>query len=94
MLSLIFRFIGYAREMLKQGHIVKYVPALHCNQSSIEGLFSHIRVHGKDRKDLYGMGFMQQNISGLMRKIKRKRNLHHTQNVIIQHHHKQQRQRI
>ena len=36
---------------------------MHCNQSSIEGLLSHIRMMGKDRTDLYGCGIFEQNIS-------------------------------
>ena len=62
MASLVFGFIGYAKCILTDKSIDEYVPALHCNQSSIENLFSNIRMMGKDRTDLYGNGIMQQNI--------------------------------
>lgn len=35
------------------------VPALHCNQSSIQGLFSWIRGMGKDITYLYASGILQ-----------------------------------
>ena len=68
MLSLVHGFIGYSRQILDCCETIQYIPALHCNQSSIEGLFSNIRANGKDRTDLYGVGIMQQNISSLMKK--------------------------
>ena len=56
--SLVYGFIGYARQILNDTGDKEYVPALHCDQSSIEGLFSHVRANGKDRADLYGIGIM------------------------------------
>ena len=53
--------------ILNQSEKGEYVPALHCNQSSIEGLFSHIRMMGRDRTDLYGVGILQQNISNSLK---------------------------
>ena len=38
------------------------MPALHCNQSSIENFFSRMRNIDKDRTDLYGGGILQQNV--------------------------------
>ena len=67
MVSLVYEFIGYARHLLNDSGDKEYVPALYCNQSSIEGLFSHVRANGNDRMDLYGIGIMQQNISGQMK---------------------------
>ena len=67
MLSLVHGFIGYARQILNKSETVEYIPALHCNQSSIEGLFSHIRANDKDRTDIYGIGIMQQNIRSQMK---------------------------
>ena len=51
--SLVFGFIGYARCMLLDKYCNEFAPSLHCNQSSIENLFSNIRMMGKDRTDIY-----------------------------------------
>ena len=40
--SLVFEFFGYARCMLSDKDINKFVSSLHCNQSSIEISFSNI----------------------------------------------------
>ena len=68
LLSLVYGFMGYAKQILRMNNKCVYVPALHCNQSSIEGLFSHIRANDKDRTDRYGYGIMQQNISSFMKR--------------------------
>ena len=62
LVSLVFGFIGYARCMLLDKDCNEFFPSLHCNQSSIENLFSNIRMMGKDRTDIYGNGIMQQNV--------------------------------
>lgn len=78
MVSLVYGFIGYARHLLNDSGDKEYVPALHCNQSSIDGLFSHVRANDKDKTDLYGLGIMQQNISGFMKctRVKIKSNMY------------------
>ena len=55
-------FLGYAEPLLVLVQMDKLVPVLHCNQSSIEGLFSCIRGMGKNRTDLYAFGILQQNL--------------------------------
>ena len=68
MISLVYEFIRYAKKFFIDCDTNEYVPALHCNQSSIEDLFSHIRANDKDRTDLYGIGIMQQEISPQMKR--------------------------
>ena len=67
MISLVYGFLGHAKMILSQSEEGEYIPALHCNQISIEGLFSHIRMMGRDRTDLYGAGILQQNISNCLK---------------------------
>ena len=62
LVSLVFGFIDYARCMLLDKGCNEFVPSLHCNQSSIENLFSNIRMMEKDRSDIYGNDIMQQNV--------------------------------
>ena len=40
----------------------EFVPSLHCNQNSIENLFSNFRMIGNDRTDVYGNVIIQQNV--------------------------------
>ena len=53
--------------ILNQSEKDEFVPALYCNQSSIEGLFSQIRMMSRDRTDLYGVGILQQIISNSLK---------------------------
>ena len=62
MLTLVRGFMAYAKSVLESSPEIMYVPGLHSNQSSIEGLFSNIRSMSKDRTDLYASGILQQNI--------------------------------
>ena len=66
-MSLVYGFLGYGKMILHQSEKDEYVPALYYNQSSIEGLFSHIRMMGRDRTDLYGVGILQHNISNSLK---------------------------
>ena len=63
LLTLVRVFLGYAEALLLVSKEGELVPALHCNQSSIEGLFSCIRGMGKDRTDLYTSGVLQHNLN-------------------------------
>ena len=67
MISLVYGFLGYAKMILNESLVDEYVPTLHCNQNSIEVLFSHIRMMGRDRTDLYGVGILQHNISNCLK---------------------------
>ena len=57
-------FFAYSEAllMLTESHSIKFIPGLHCNQSSIENFFSRMRNIDKDRTDLYGGGVLQQNV--------------------------------
>ena len=69
LLTLVRGFVGYARAVLDISKDDTFIPALHCNQSSIEGLFSCIRSMSKDRTDLYASGILHQNISKLYKSM-------------------------
>ena len=73
MLTLVCGFMAYAKSVLESSPEIKYVPGLHSNQSSIEGLFSNIRSMSKDRTDLYASGILQQNVFKLYNKLKQER---------------------
>ena len=62
LLTLVKGYMSYAKEMLKYSPVLPYIPALHCNQSSIEGLFSCMLSMGKDRTDRYASGILQQSV--------------------------------
>ena len=53
--------------ILDESGVDEYVSVLRCNQSSIEGIFSHIRMMGRDRTNLYGVGILQHNISNCLK---------------------------
>lgn len=59
---LVIGVIGYASYVLKCCSDVVYVPSLHCNQSSIECVFSNVRGMHKDRTYFYGGGILQHNL--------------------------------
>ena len=67
MISLVYGFLGYAKMILDESGVDEYVPAIYCNQSSIEGLFSHIKMMDRNRTDLYGVGISQHNISNFLK---------------------------
>ena len=67
MVYLVYGFIGYSRQVFNDSGDEEYVHALHCDQSSIECLFSHVRASGKDRVDLCGLEVMSKHIYGLMK---------------------------
>ena len=64
-------YIGYANKLIKYCGDEYYAPALHCNQSSIEGLFSCIRMMANNRTDLYTGGIVQQNIFNEIKIVKK-----------------------
>ena len=57
--------------------MTEFVPALHCNQSSLEATFSSIRHLGKDRIDVYGTGILLSNIQAFTQKNVKVMKLHH-----------------
>ena len=52
----------YTFVVLLQSEDVRYAPALHSNQSSVEGLFSSVRYMNRNRIDMYAGGEVQQNM--------------------------------
>ena len=54
-------FIGYANKVTKKCDSEYYIPALHCNHSSIEGLSSFIGMMSIDRADLHTRVRIKQN---------------------------------
>ena len=68
LLRLVKGFLGYAIEIFKHDATTHFVPALHCNQSTLEGTFSKIRHMGKDRTDVYGTGILVTNIHAFTKK--------------------------
>ena len=62
LLTLIRDFLGYIESILSISPDEEWIPALHFNQSSIEGFFTCIRAMIKDRTDLYAGGIQQQHM--------------------------------
>ena len=54
--------MAYASNVLDNDINIIHVSALHCNQSSIEGLISHVRSMKRDIINLYGVGIDQEYI--------------------------------
>jgi hypothetical protein len=59
LLTFVKGYMPYAKEMLKYLPVLAYIPALHCNQSSIEELVSCIQSMGKYCTDRYVSGILQ-----------------------------------
>ena len=60
--------MGYSKYVLVFDRELDYVSALHSNQSTIESLFSNIRMNKKDRTDLYATGILEMNIAYFTKK--------------------------
>ena len=73
MKTLVSGFIQYARCIVECHQASIYIPALHSNQSNLEGLFSRIRFMGKDKTHLYAGGILQQNVFNQISSIKKLR---------------------
>lgn len=73
LIVLTYGFIGYANKVIKQYDSEYYIPALHCNQSSIEGLSSCIGMMSIDRTDLYARVRIEQNIHLELKAVKSSR---------------------
>ena len=73
-------FFEYSKAVLSVSDvtILKFVPGLHSNQSSVENFFSRMRQLGKDRTDLYAGGLLQQNVVNDIRGNVKKRKICNT----------------
>ena len=68
-------FFAYSEAILGLNNdgMIQFIPALHCNQSSLENFFSRMRQLDKDRTDLYAGGVLQQNVMNDIHSSQKKR---------------------
>ena len=76
MYSYVLLCFAYSKALLKlpEEQNITYIPGLHYNQSSIDNFCSRMRNLDRDRTNLYGCDFLQQNAMNVIHDSNNKRN--------------------